>query len=458
MSNFNNITTATFPLMHKGLWFVFLIYLFVITVLFSLEYWIFLLAISIFPFLFLTLFDMKLSFYALIVGTFIGWFIIEKPVALRSIDVLIVLTIISYFFYKLQNADFTLTTNPLQKPIIIFIFAISFSLIDISFAQTGVINLLKHLEFLALYFILTDFINSWKLEQIKHILEYFLYIALAATTIAIIQLIVSDETRAFGITGIPLADLTVGALLVSISFFIFSTSKYTTRKYALFSLLLLTGLVLTQTRGAWISFILSFSFMGWLVGKKSISHSRKRILGILLLLLLSVIITYFIFPNIFSGITHRVEQIKYLDIGTIQLRLMLWEAAIQAFLSHPINGIGLGQFAILSEQFSAFGTSSIFKENVGGLSAHNITLSYLSETGLVGLFGLFLFYASFTKLASKTFNRAKTLQEIEIITALRTNLFFVVVSSVYAGAWFMGLNGAQFIIFLALMSAMSKKV
>ena len=76
-----------------------------------------------------------------------------------------------------------------------------------------------------MYFILTDFINSWKLEQIKHILEYFLYIALAATTIAIIQLIVSDETRAFGITGIPLADLTVGALLVSISFFIFSTSK-----------------------------------------------------------------------------------------------------------------------------------------------------------------------------------------------------------------------------------------
>ena len=158
------------------------------------------------------------------------------------------------------------------------------------------------------------------------------------------------------------------------------------------------------------------------------------------------------------GITHRVEQIKYFEIGTIQLRLMLWEAAFRAFLSHPINGIGLGQFAVLSENFSSFGMSSIFKENVGGLSAHNITLSYLSETGIIGIIGLVLFYASFTKLASKTFNRAKSLQEIEIITALRTNLFFVVVSSTYAGAWFMGLNGTQFILFLALMSAMSKKV
>ena len=394
MSNLNNITYATFPIIHKQLWYGFVIYLSIMAVLFSLEYWIILSAISIFPFLLLTLFDIKLSFYTLIAGTFIGWMIIEKPIALRSIDVLIVSMIVSYFFYKLHSADFTLTTNKLQTPILIFISAISFSLIDISFTQTGVINLLKHLEFLVLYFILTDFINNWNLIQIKRSLEYFLYIALTATTIAIIQLIINDETRAFGITGIPLAELTVGALIVSISFFIFSTSKYATLKYAFFSLLLLTGLVLTQTRGAWISFILSFSFMVWLARKKSISHSKKRIYGIVLLVLLSVLIIYFIFPNIFSGITHRVEQVKYLNVGTIQFRLMLWEAAIQAFLSHPINGIGLGQFAVLSEQFSTFNMSSIFKENVGGLGAHNITLSYLSETGLVGLFGLLLFYAS----------------------------------------------------------------
>ena len=169
-------------------------------------------------------------------------------------------------------------------------------------------------------------------------------------------------------------------------------------------------------------------------------------------------ITFLIFPNIFTGITHRVEQVKYFEIGTIQLRLMLWEAAIRAFLSHPINGIGLGQFTVLSDDFSSLGMSSIFKENVGGLSAHNITFSYLSETGIIGIIGLIIFYTSFMIMATKTFIRAKTLQEIEITTALLTNLFVVVVSSTYAGAWFWGLNGMQFMIFLAMSTIVSKKI
>lgn len=458
VSNFNNITDATFPMNYRRLWFGFVIYLFAIAASFSLEYWILLSAISIFPFLLLTLFDLKLSLYTFIVGIFIGWIIIEEPFALRPIDVLTVLMIIAYFFNKLLHADFTLTTGKVQKSILIFIVAISLSLIDTADIKKSLLNLFKHLELFALYFIITDFTNNWKLEQIKRLLEYFLYIAFAATTVAIVQLIVSDESRAFGITGVPLADLTVGALLVSISFFVFSTSKYATLKYALISLLLLTGLVLTQTRGAWISFFLSLSFMWLIVRKKSIVHSRKRILGILFLLLLSIMITFLIFPNIFTGITHRVEEVKYFEIGTIQLRLMLWEAAFRAFLSHPINGIGLGQFTVLSDNFSSLGMSSIFKENVGGLNAHNITFSYLAETGIIGIIGLILFYSSFMILASKTFNRAKTLQEIELSTALYTNLFFVVVSSVYAGEWFWGLNGAQFILFLALMSTISKKV
>ena len=458
MSYFSNITDSNSPMIHRRLWFGFLIYLFAIATLISLEYWIILSVISILPILLLTLFDIKLSLYTLITATFIGWYIFEEPFALRPIDVLTILMIISYLFYKLLNSDYTFKIDKLQMPILIFIFAISLSLIDSADTQKGIMNLFKHLELFVIYFIITDSFSSWKLSKIKDVLDYFLYIALAATIAAIIQLIVSDEDRAFGITGIPLAELTVGALILSISFFIFSTSKHATRKYGLFSLLLLTGLVLTQTRGAWISFFLSLSFMWLLARKKSIARSRKRLFGILFLLLLSVMITVLIFPNIFTLISHRVEQVKYFEIGTIQLRLILWEAAIRAFISHPINGIGLGQFAVFSADFSAIGASSIFKENVGGLSEHNITLSYLSETGIIGIIGLIIFYTSFMILATKMFIRAKTLQEIEITTALLTNLFFVVVSSMYAGAWFWGLNGTQFMIFLAMSTIVSKKV
>lgn len=458
MSHFNYISNINSTIVNRRIWFGFILYLSTLAALFSIENWIILSAISILPLLLLALFDTKLSLYTLIPVTFIGWLIIEEPFTLKPVDVITILMIFSFLFYKLINSDFTFTIDKLQKPILIFIFAISISLIDTADIQKSVMNLFKHLELFVLYFIITNSFSSWKLSNIKHVLDYFLYVSLSATIIAIILLINSDEVRAFGITGIPLAELTVGALIISISFFIFSNSKRTTIKYALFSLLLFTGLVLTQTRGAWISFFLSLAFMWFLVRKKSVGFSRNRLFGILSILLLSVMITFLVFPNIFTLIAHRVEEIKHFEIGTIQLRLILWEAAIRAFLSHPINGIGLGQFTVLSENFSSLGMSSIFKENVGGLSAHNITFSYLSETGLIGIIGLIIFYTSMLKLARNTFIRAKNLQEIEISTALFTNLFFVVASSTYAGSWFWGLNGTQFMIFLALSTIVSNKI
>jgi len=175
-----------------------------------------------------------------------------------------------------------------------------------------------------------------------------------------------------------------------------------------------------QTRGAWLSFSVSFLFLSYLLLKKSIPGTTKKIYQLFFLGLILIIILFFVFESAFIGIGHRVEQIRYVEVGTIHFRLILWHAAITAFWANPINGIGLGQFSLLSNKFSDIGDTNLFKENIEGLTAHNIFLSYLSETGMIGILALIFLYYSIAKMAAKNFNRIDSDENLDLVIVLRT--------------------------------------
>ena len=444
------------PYKKQWLWFLFL--QIAVAVLFSLELWIPLAIVFLIPFIFITLLNIRSSIYFLLISVFVGVFIIKEPYGLRPIDLLIVMTVFAYLLHKIYNLDYSLSFNELSVPVLIFLAAIFFSLLDASYFQKGLINFFKHLELFLLFFILADLFNSWSLERLRRLIEYFIYVASIATLIALVFTFFGENTRAFGITGTPLPDLTVSALIASITFLIMSKNRRRTRKFLALASLLFLGLVMTQTRGAWLSFSISFLFLSYLFLKKSIPGTKKKLYQLFFLGLILVVFLFFVFQGAFIGISHRVEQIQYFEVGTIQFRFILWHAAITAFIANPVNGIGLGQFSLLSGQFSDIGESAIFKENIEGLSAHNVLISYLSETGMIGILALLFLYYSITKLTAKTYNRIKSDENLDIVIILRAILFFVVVSSAYAGAWFWGLNGTQFMIFLAMSTVVAKKV
>ena len=71
----------------------------------------------------------------------------------------------------------------------------------------------------------------------------------------------SGDGRAFGVTGSPLSDLIVSALIISISQIFL---RHSFKKWTLFSIItfiLFVQIILTQTRGAWLSLIISFLFL-----------------------------------------------------------------------------------------------------------------------------------------------------------------------------------------------------
>ena len=418
--------------------------------LFSLEYWIPLLFLFTLILIGYSPYNLTPAIYLLIVSLFIGFYIIEKPIGIRIVDVIISVSVITYILHKAFRGDLSIMKTSLNKPIIIFLIGITISLFGAPQIGNGVINLLRHLELFAIFYIITDITFLEGKTIIRKMLYYYVYIAMGASAVAITILYSLGGGRAFGVTGTPLSDLIVSALIISISQIFL---RHSFKKWTLFSIItfiLFVQIILTQTRGAWLSLIISFLFLVLLVRMASTKYVFINTVWILSILGIAIATSLSIFNDAFIGIVHRVENLQSMNIGTLHYRMILWDAGINAFLSHFVNGIGLGHFPILSGDYSSIGNSTFFIDNIKGLSTHNIILSYLAETGIIGTFCLLLLFMKIIQVGHSIYESSENREDYQLSIPLYCILFYVCISSFYAGAWFWSISGVQFMFFLSL--------
>ena len=93
---------------------------------------------------------------------------------------------------------------------------------------------------------------------------------------------------------------------------------------------------------------------------------------------------------LFSGDEAKIDQ-------ALSLRWTLWKDAFAMTDAHPINGVGVRAFRYAYPEFAQPGDPFIsIDEKSGGATgafyAHQIVVEVTSETGLIGLVGLTLFY------------------------------------------------------------------
>ena len=418
--------------------------------LFSLEYWIPLLFLFTLILIGYSPYNLTPAIYLLIVSLFIGFYIIEKPIGIRIVDVIISVSVFTYILHKAFRGDLSIMKTSLNKPIIIFLIGITISLFGAPQIGNGVINLLRHLELFAIFYIITDITFLEGKTIIRKMLYYYVYIAMGASAVAITILYSLGGGRAFGVTGTPLSDLIVSALIISISQIFL---RHSFKKWTLFSIItfiLFVQIILTQTRGAWLSLIISFLFLVLLVRMASTKYVFINTVWILSILGIAIATSLAIFSDAFIGIVHRVENLQSMNIGTLHYRMILWDAGINAFLSHFVNGIGLGHFPILSGDYSSIGNSTFFIDNIKGLSTHNIILSYLAETGIIGTFCLLLLFMKILQVGYSIYESSENREDYQLSIPLYCILFYVCISSFYAGAWFWSISGVQFMFFLSL--------
>ncbi|MBW8306770.1 MAG: O-antigen ligase family protein [Thiobacillus sp.] len=157
--------------------------------------------------------------------------------------------------------------------------------------------------------------------------------------------------------------------------------------------------ILAGSRGGWVSFGL---VCVWLI----LSETRRRGVPLwkagVVAALIGLAGTFAAFEN--PGAKQRLDQTLLLFSGdeakidlALSYRWTLWKDAFAMIDTHPVNGVGVRafryaypEFAQLDDPFLSINEAS--GRPTGAFYAHQIILEVTTETGLIGLAGLGLFY------------------------------------------------------------------
>jgi len=158
--------------------------------------------------------------------------------------------------------------------------------------------------------------------------------------------------------------------------------------------------ILAGSRGGWVSFGLVCI---WLV----LSETQRRGVPLwkagMVAALIGLVGTFAAFEN--PGAKQRLDQTLLLFSGdeakidqALSLRWTLWKDAFAMIDAHPVNGVGVRAFRYAYPEFAQpddpfLSINEASGRPTGAFYSHQIILEVTTETGLIGLVGLGLFYA-----------------------------------------------------------------
>lgn len=155
--------------------------------------------------------------------------------------------------------------------------------------------------------------------------------------------------------------------------------KFVVKWVLLYIVNLMIILILTQTRTAWISFLLFFFIYG-------IFYERKWVIAMVVILPLTLFV-----PSVFERIVDLTQGTKVggnTPLNSWAWRVYLWTESWPWIEKNFLFGYGLTSFISLSPLF--FKTARFGHE----IGAHNVYIELLFETGIVGCLSFIAIYVT----------------------------------------------------------------
>ena len=186
-------------------------------------------------------------------------------------------------------------------------------------------------------------------------------------------------------------------------------------KWLLFSIAMLAGLVLTFTFGAWLALAATFTLFALiLVGER---RWKLMFAGTAILALLVALVAYGpLRPIVEAKATGTEIGSLAWDVGT---RFMSWKLAAQTWWSHPLLGVGIGNY-----EFTSAGYDFVLGAQSQGSSPHETYLYLLASVGLVGTVSVVVVLLSTIRsnLRDTSIDPDITLLRLGLAFALATNM------------------------------------
>ena len=368
-------------------------------------------------------------------------------------EVLIVLGLMFWGLKIINKEELKFTSTPLNFPILSFI---SICILSLIWSNSFFISLTELPLFLAgplLYFVITNSINDER--QINRILEILLIVGSLFGIYGIFQYNGIDfsfwarnigRQQVFGLFGNVnyFAEYLIVPLPIAVSLFFASRNKFKKILLLIAILAMGTSLIVTFTRGSYLSFGVSLIFMFFLFlisrGKNFIKNNKK----IFIIALVTIIIITFLFviPNplnesdtVISKIKSRISITQISQDFSFKRRIATWKFTGMMIKDHPLIGSGIGTFKYntlryQAEFFEQGENRSLYPHGFAD-KAHNEYLQLWAEIGIVGL-GIFIWLIiSYFSYGLKILRRIKDGYRQGVIIGLMGAMMAVLVDGIF---------------------------
>ncbi len=235
-------------------------------------------------------------------------------------------------------------------------------------------------------------------------------------------------------------------LFVSLHKDVYKTQLLRKRYVRLAILAGVVAVACTLTRGIWLALL-----AGWLVFY--LRRSPKLTLSIAgFTVVLWLVLQQGILPQLFGGLWHqRIDQTK-----TIYSRLATYKSALAMFEDYPVTGVGFDTFSEMWDRFPRYRFEYNGERSVD--TPHNLFLSILAETGLVGFGAFLLLQIQVFAKASRVIRSAReslAAHNAEVMVAIA--VAFLVVSLDLDFAYNADLVNKLYYLFLGVLSGLADK-
>ena len=193
--------------------------------------------------------------------------------------------------------------------------------------------------------------------------------------------------------------LTVGLVITTLGFL--QGSLRAKVIYASLSLLIVAGLYATLTRSVWVGAIASLAVISLIYAPRWV-----RVQGMMMAIFLAAVMAAGLQSQLVA--MKRDKNLSAADAAkSVELRPLLAVVAFEMFQDRPIIGHGYGHYVEQSPPYHAIRSWELPLEQARPYIQHNVLLSILVDTGMIGLLG---FASLFIMLASVGWTLARNEQ------------------------------------------------
>ncbi len=388
-----------------------------------------------------------LIFTPLARGSVQGW-------AIATIEVATLISLTLFLLGKCLAGGFEWIPTPLDKPFVVLVILTGLSVVFSLERRTSIWSAIFLLTCLIIFYLVIQTVRTR--AHVRHLI--YLLIGMA------VFLSIFGLFKKFGANPFPwwdYGDLGYGSRLAStygcpnhlagyiemtlpllLGLFLLDFRPAIAFILGYLTLLLLVALMLSLSRGGWISAALGLAFMvGMLL--KSRHFIRKR----MLIAIVAGVVILAVIALVSTPVVERLQTA--MERGrdpSFHSRVVVWGGVIKMIADHPLTGIGPGAFKTVFMQYQPPGMMAHF------FMAHNDYFHFVSETGLllvpVILWMMVVFYRrGLEKLKHPSrLVRATTLGALSGVTAL-------LVHSIYDFNLHIPANAILFVVLAAIVAA-----